>query len=125
MPKRRPTDIEGGCNIPAPRCLLYGGLPRAHVCRAWESSVDSKDITPFRMSKPFEQHMPDVLDSIATDPGGLYQVTYRVGPIMVSAQIWVDEAWGQMPNTELTDYDREFLKQVRVLADQTPGHAAI
>jgi hypothetical protein len=70
------------------------------------------------MSKPFEEHMPDVLDSISTDPNGLYQVTYRVGPIMVSAQIWVDAGWGKPAPAELTDYDREFLKQIRVIAEE-------
>jgi len=84
--------------------------------------VDTNDITPFRMAKPFEEHMPDVLESIASDPSGLYQITYRVGPVIVSAQIWRDEAWGHPAPTELTDYDREFLKQVRVLADESPEH---
>ena len=69
------------------------------------------------MSKPFEEHMPDVLDAMASDPNGLYQVTYRVGPVVVSAQIWVDSSWGK-PSSELTDYDREFLKQICVLPEE-------
>ncbi len=86
--------------------------------------MDVNNITPFRMSKPFEEHMPDVLDSIASDPKGLYQVTYRVGPVMVSAQIWVDDSWANPATPELTAFDREFLKQVRVLADASAEERA-
>ena len=79
--------------------------------------MDANELTPFRMSKPFEEHMPDVLDSLVSDPNGLYQVTYRVGPVMVSAQIWRDAGWGN-PKEELSEYDREFLKQICVAMDE-------
>jgi hypothetical protein len=82
------------------------------------------EITPFRMSKPFKEHMPDVLDAMASDPNGLYQVTYRVGPVMVSAQIWVDPACGQPPQEQLSEFDREFLKQIRVVVDGSPEEIA-
>lgn len=79
--------------------------------------MDAKDITPFRMSKPFEEHMPDVLDSLISDPNGLYQVTYRVGPLMVSAQVWRDPAWGNPAQEDLSQFDREFLRDLRVTVD--------
>ena len=79
--------------------------------------MDANQITPFRLSKPFEEHMPDILDSIERDPSGLYQVTYRVGSLMVSAQIWRDPAWGQPMAEDLSEYDREFLKEIHVVAD--------
>lgn len=82
--------------------------------------MDAKDITPFRMSKPFEEHMPDVLDSLESDPNGLYQVTYRVGPLMVSAQIWRDPAWGNPTKETLSEFDREFLKEIRVAMKESP-----
>ncbi len=86
--------------------------------------MNSDDLTPFRISKPFAERMHEVLDAISSDPNGLYQVTYRVGQVMVSAQIWVDSS-DEPPNPELTDFDREFLKQVRVLPiDQSEEHAA-
>jgi len=87
--------------------------------------VDAKDITPFRMSKPFEEHMPDVLDSLASDPDGLYQVTYRVGPLMVSAQVWRDPAWGKPLKEELSDYDREFLKKICVVVNESAEEHAV
>lgn len=87
--------------------------------------MDVRDITPFRMSKPFDEHMPDVLDSIASDPNGLYQVTYRVGPLIVSAQIWQDPAWGKTAAEELSEFDREFLREVRVVINrQSPEQQA-
>jgi hypothetical protein len=79
--------------------------------------VDARDITPFRLSKPFEEHMPDVLDAVVSDPAGLYQVTYRVGPLIVSAQIWQDPGWGQTAHEELSESDREFLREIRVVLD--------
>lgn len=87
--------------------------------------MDANDITPFRMSKPFEEHMPDVLDSLVTDPNGLYQVTYRVGPLMVSAQIWRDPAWGKPAPEQLSDFDREFLKDLRVVVDESAAESAV
>ena len=85
--------------------------------------MDASEITPFRMSKPFEEHMVDVLDSLITDPNGLYQVTYRVGHLMVSAQVWRDPAWG-FPQQPLTDYDREFLSNLRVSVEESPEQHA-
>ena len=82
--------------------------------------MNTNDITPFRMSKPFEEHMHDVLEAISGDPNGLYQVTYRVGPVMVSAQIWVDGSWGNPARPDMTDFDREFLKELRVLTSDGP-----
>ena len=87
--------------------------------------MDAKDITPFRMSKPFEEHMPDVLDSLESDPNGLYQVTYRVGPLMVSAQIWRDPAWCTPSQEVLSDFDREFLRKIRVVVDESSEEHAI
>ncbi|MGZ4786879.1 MAG: hypothetical protein ACXVZX_00055 [Terriglobales bacterium] len=87
--------------------------------------MNTNDLTPFRMSKPFEEHMHEVLNALASDPNGLYQVTYRVGRVMVSAQVWVDGSWGNPAEPELTDFDREFLKQVRVLATDTPEEHAV
>ena len=87
--------------------------------------MDAKDITPFRMTKPFEEHMPDVLDSLTTDPHGLYQVTYRVGPLMVSAQIWRDPSWGNPTQQQLSDFDREFLRDLRVVVEESPEERAI
>jgi len=87
--------------------------------------VDANELTPFRMSKPFEEHMPDVLDSLVSDPNGLYQVTYRVGPVMVSAQIWRDAEWGNPTKELLSEFDREFLKQICVATDEgSPEEAA-
>lgn len=86
--------------------------------------MDAKDITPFRMSKPFEEHMPDVLEALGSDPNGLYQVTYRVGPLMVSAQIWQDPEWGKPAAEGLSEFDRAFLKEICVVVDDSPeAHA--
>lgn len=85
--------------------------------------MDADDLTPFRLSKPFEEHMPEVLDALFTDPNGLYQVTYRVGHLMVSAQVWRDPAWG-FPLQPLTDFDREFLQDLRVSVDEVPEQHA-
>jgi len=102
-----------------------GACERPTMERRWESIVDDRDITPFRMSKPFEEHMPDVLDSLQSDPNGLCQVTYRVGPMMVSAQIWRDADWGRPAKEELTDFDRDFLKRICVVVDEFPEEHAI
>jgi hypothetical protein len=71
------------------------------------------------MSKPFEEHMPEILNSLSCDPEGLYQVTYRVGPLMVSAQIWRDATWNQPMREQFSNFDREFLKEIRVLTDDS------
>ena len=83
--------------------------------------MDANEITPFRLSKPFEEHMGEVLDSLASDPNGLYQVTYRVGPLMVSAQVWRDPERGNPATEQLSEFDREFLKEIRVVVDELPG----
>ena len=120
MRKHKRIDIEGEC-YKAER-IHHGSAGSTSI--AWliqEGTVNISDLTPFRMSKPFEEHMHDVLESVASDPNGLYQVTYRVGPVMVSAQIWVDGSCP--PKATMTDYDREFLKELRVLSDWPEEHS--
>jgi hypothetical protein len=85
--------------------------------------VDASDLTPFRLSKPFEEHMPDVLDSLVTDPDGMCQVTYRVGPLVISAQVWRDPEWNKT-RTEveaLSEFDLQFLKELRVAVSGEPS----
>lgn len=86
--------------------------------------VDTNDITPFRLSKPFEEHMPEVLDSLASDPNGLYQVTYRVGSLMVSAQVWRDAEWGNPAEASFSDADEKFLKSLHVILGESPEEHA-
>jgi hypothetical protein len=86
--------------------------------------MDARDISPFRMSKPFDERMPEVLEALESDPDGLFQVTYRVGPIMVSAQIWRDPASNEVRPVEFSESDREFLSQVRVLVDDSTQEMA-
>ena len=83
--------------------------------------MDANDLTPFRLSKPFEEHMPDVLDSLVQDPDGMCQVTYRVGPLVISAQVWRDPEWSKSESEVLSDYDREFLKELRVAVSGEPS----
>ncbi len=82
--------------------------------------MDANDITPFRLSKPFEEHMPDVLDSLVQDPDGMCQVTYRVGPLVVSAQVWRDSSSSHRETEMLSEFDQEFLKQMRILISGEP-----
>jgi len=77
--------------------------------------VDASDLTPFRISKPFEEHMPDVLNSLVSDPDGMCQVTYRVGPLVISAQVWRDHSYSKPETDTLSEYDQQFLKEMRVL----------
>ena len=83
--------------------------------------MDAKDITPFRLSKPFEEHMPDVLDSLVSDPDGMCQITYRVGPLVVSAQVWRDPSWSKPNSGALSEYDQQFLKEMRVVIGGEPS----
>ena len=83
--------------------------------------MDASDLTPFRLSKPFEEHMPDVLDSLVSDPDGMCQVTYRVGPLVISAQVWRDPSWSKPETKALSEFDRQFLKEMCVLFSGEPS----
>jgi len=83
--------------------------------------VDANNLTPFRLSKPFEEHMPYVLDSLGQDPDGMCQVTYRVGPLVISAQVWRDPEWSKPDNEALSEFDRQFLKELRVALSGEPS----
>ena len=83
--------------------------------------MDARDITPFRLSKPFEEHMPDVLDSLISDPNGMCQVTYRVGPLVISAQVWRDSSYSKPESGTLSEYDQQFLKEMRVVFSGEPS----
>ena len=83
--------------------------------------MDANDLTPFRLSKPFEEHMPDVLDSLVSDPDSMCQVTYRVGPLVVSAQVWREASPSKSETETLSEFDQQFLKQMRILISGEPS----
>ena len=75
--------------------------------------MDERDLTPFRIAKYFEEHVPQVLESLSQDPDGMYQVVYRVGDLMISAHIWHEP-----PDIEVCpDYsnaDQKFLRECNI-----------
>jgi len=84
--------------------------------------MDERDLTPFRVSKYFEEQIPQVLESLEVDPEGMYQVVYRVGDLMVSAHVWREAAPAEkLP--EHTEADRQFLKQFNVSIEESPSDA--
>ena len=75
--------------------------------------MDESDLTPFRIAKYFEEHVPQALASLSHDPDGMYQVVYRVGDLMISAQVW-----RETPELEAcpqyTEADQEFLRKLNI-----------
>jgi hypothetical protein len=75
--------------------------------------MDERDLTPFRIAKHFEEHVPQVLESLSQDPDGMYQVVYRVGDLMISAQVWREP-----PQIEVcphySEADQEFLRKLNI-----------
>jgi hypothetical protein len=80
--------------------------------------MDRNEITPFRISKRFEEHVPELLEELTEHPEGMYQVTYRVGPVVVSAHVWIDEPSKCAERNEMTQFDRDFLKELHISADE-------
>ncbi len=75
--------------------------------------MDERDLTPFRIAKYFEEHVPLVLESLSHDPDGMYQVVYRVGDLMIAAQVW-----REAPELEVcpqySEADQEFLRKLNI-----------
>ncbi len=75
--------------------------------------MDERDLTPFRIAKYFEEHVPQILESLSQDPGGMYQVVYRVGDLMISAQFWRAEPDREVC-PEYSPADQEFLRKLNI-----------
>lgn len=75
--------------------------------------MDERDLIPFRIAKYFEEHVPQVVESISRDPEGMYQIVYRVGDLMISTQVWREP-----PDIEIcphySDADQEFLRKLNI-----------
>jgi len=75
--------------------------------------MDEHDLTPFRIAKYFEEHVPQVLESLSHDPDGMYQVVYRVGDVMISAHVW-----RQPPEIDVCPLysadDQDFLRKLNI-----------
>ncbi len=84
--------------------------------------MDERDLTPFRVAKNFEEQIPRVLESLNQDPEGMYQIVYRVGELMISAHVWREPS---LPGAheELSESDREFLRQCHVSIDEASTDA--
>jgi hypothetical protein len=78
--------------------------------------MDEQNSTPFRVAKYFAEHVPQALESLQTDPEGMYQIVYRVGDVMISAHVWRE------PQTEASasysEADLRFLKDCHVSPDE-------
>lgn len=74
--------------------------------------MEGPDLTPFRISKQFEQHVPELVEAMKQDPDGMYQMTYRVGQVVVSAHLWREPEVEPLEN--LSEFDRNFLKGLNV-----------
>ena len=75
--------------------------------------MDERDLAPFRIAKYFEEHVPPVLDSLSHDPEGKYHVVYRVGDLMISAQIWREPTDIEVC-PQYSHSDREFLRKLNI-----------
>ena len=82
--------------------------------------MDRNEVTPFRISKRFEEHVPELLSELNENPEGMYQVTYRVGPIVVSAHVWLDKPVTSVELNDMTEFDRDFLKELHVSTEDYP-----
>jgi hypothetical protein len=75
--------------------------------------MDERDLTPFRIARYFEEHVPQVMESLSHDPDGMYQIVYRVDDLVISAQVWRDA-----PEIEVcpvySDSDQEFLRNCNI-----------
>jgi hypothetical protein len=78
--------------------------------------MNKNDQTPFRVAKYFEEHIPRALEALKSDPEGMYQIVYRVGDLMVSAHVW-REPVEPAAKPELTEADRQFLKECKVTVE--------
>jgi len=86
--------------------------------------VSEPGLNPFRVSKYFQEHVTQVLQSLDADPEGMYQIAYRVGDVMVAAQVWREPAQIEV-SPEYTEADREFLRQIQVRVEEDPSGAVI
>ena len=86
--------------------------------------MDERNLTPFRVTKYFEEQVPQVLESLNNDPEGMYQIVYRVGELMVSAHVWREPGFPDVKE-EFSDADREFLRQCHVNPDEKPSDATL
>ena len=82
--------------------------------------MDRNEVTPFRISKRFEEHVPELLEELNDHPEGMYQVTYRVGPVVVSAHVWLDKPPSSTDLRDMTEFDRDFLKELHVSTEDNP-----
>ncbi len=81
--------------------------------------MDEKSFTPFQVSRYFQEHVGQVLSALQQDSDGMYQITYRVGDLMIAAQVWRESA--SEPSPEFSDADVEFLKQCNVTVEDLSG----
>jgi len=75
--------------------------------------MDERDLTPFRIAKYFEEHVPQVLESLLHDPHGMYQVVYRVGDLMISAQVWRESQDNEV-FPHFSEADQDFLRMLNI-----------
>lgn len=81
--------------------------------------MEEKKLIRFRVAKYFEEHVPQVLESLAQDPDGMYQVVYRVGDLMISAHVWREPSEIEVC-PEYSDADQKFLRQLNIGTGEDP-----
>ena len=82
--------------------------------------MEEQSLTPFQVSRYFKEHIGNVLETLEENPQGVYQITYRVGDVMVAAQVWRDPIPEIHP--EFSAEDLEFLKHCNVTAEESTGN---
>ncbi len=75
--------------------------------------MEGHNLIPFRIAKYFEEHVPQMLEALSADPDGMYQVVYRVGDLMISAQVWREPQEVEFC-PEYSETDQEFLRQLNI-----------
>jgi hypothetical protein len=81
--------------------------------------MNEQSFTPFQVSRYFQEHVGQVLNALQQDSDGMYQITYRVGDLMIAAQIWRESAPESSP--EFSAADLKFLKQCNVTVEDAFG----
>ena len=75
--------------------------------------MEGQSFIPFRIAKYFEEHVPKALEALSADPDGMYQVVYRVGDLIISAQVWREPQEVEVC-PQYSEADQEFLRRLNI-----------